>query len=302
MPKYNNCGIYSITNSITGDMYIGQSSNLKNRQYGHFNDLRKNKHHSTYLQNAYNKYGESVFEFKIILFCDKSNLTYYEQQCVFAFNSVYNMMKNCFESRYGVPQSEAARLKISMATKGSNNPMFGKHHTEDSKKKMSENLKGKNTKALGRVVSQETRNKLSLINKGKILSSETILKIRATRKYQVGKYNPNYGNHLSEESKKKISESNKGRKWTDSTRKKITEYRKKNGHSWTGKNHSDETKSKLSKAHTGSATIKKEIILAIKEMLMCEKTIKEIKNELGVSYTTIKKVKMGKYFFAYGIE
>ncbi len=41
-----------------------------------------------------------------------------------------------------IPDDNTKR-KISEATKGNNNPFFGKHHTEESKKKMSEARKGK---------------------------------------------------------------------------------------------------------------------------------------------------------------
>jgi len=60
--------IYKISNKINGKVYIGQTarSSINNRFARHLSDLRKNKHHSILLQRAWNKYGESSFEFSII--------------------------------------------------------------------------------------------------------------------------------------------------------------------------------------------------------------------------------------------
>ena len=42
------------------------------------------------------------------------------------------------------------KRKISEATKGKNNPMYGKKHRDDTKKKMSEKQKGENNQAYGK--------------------------------------------------------------------------------------------------------------------------------------------------------
>ena len=74
----NNCGIYCIKNNINDKLYIGQSINLKRRKRKHFSELNTNHHVNTHLQRAYNKYGKENFEFKILLLCEKEDLTYYE--------------------------------------------------------------------------------------------------------------------------------------------------------------------------------------------------------------------------------
>lgn len=68
------CGIYEITNILNNKKYIGSSINLKSREYKHFWMLSKNIHDNIFLQNSYNKYGESNFKFKIIEICNESLL------------------------------------------------------------------------------------------------------------------------------------------------------------------------------------------------------------------------------------
>jgi len=62
----NISGIYKIENLVNGKMYVGSAVDIKNRWSRHKSDLRKNKHHSRYLQRSWNKYSEEQFEFTII--------------------------------------------------------------------------------------------------------------------------------------------------------------------------------------------------------------------------------------------
>jgi group I intron endonuclease len=59
-------GIYIIRNIVNNHIYIGSTKDFSKREYSHFNSLKNNKHHSKYLQNAFNKYGEDNFKFEVI--------------------------------------------------------------------------------------------------------------------------------------------------------------------------------------------------------------------------------------------
>ena len=60
-------GVYEILNTVNGKRYIGSSfSNIRRRAYEHFFYLRRGSHHSSILQRAYDKYGESSFKFNIL--------------------------------------------------------------------------------------------------------------------------------------------------------------------------------------------------------------------------------------------
>ena len=60
-------GIYSITNINDNKIYIGSTfKSFIGRFKQHYNKLNQNKHPSLYLQNAWNKYGENNFIFRIV--------------------------------------------------------------------------------------------------------------------------------------------------------------------------------------------------------------------------------------------
>ena len=69
------CGIYMIQNLVNFKIYIGQSVNIEDRWGDHKERLRGNQNKpNKHLQSAWNKYGESNFEFTIICECDESQL------------------------------------------------------------------------------------------------------------------------------------------------------------------------------------------------------------------------------------
>ena len=67
-------GIYKIINKVNQKVYVGSSIDIKSRIRNHKSDLRGNRHHCSHLQYAYNKYGESNFEAKVIERCDREVL------------------------------------------------------------------------------------------------------------------------------------------------------------------------------------------------------------------------------------
>jgi group I intron endonuclease len=85
-------GVYSIYNKTTGKQYIGSTTmRFQKRFWHHINQLRKNKHKNSYLQHAWNRYGEDDFEFKILEICSKENCLKKEQEYLDTYNLLYNI-------------------------------------------------------------------------------------------------------------------------------------------------------------------------------------------------------------------
>lgn len=60
-------GIYAITCTANGKIYIGQTrGHIKRRVGQHFTHLKGNYHSSPAFQNSYNKYGKAAFEYELI--------------------------------------------------------------------------------------------------------------------------------------------------------------------------------------------------------------------------------------------
>lgn len=110
-------GIYEIVNLANGKRYIGSAKSFARRWAVHRCNLRKGKHHSAYLQSAWNKYGEANFEFRILNTCDVSELVAAEQEAIDTIRPEYNMSPTA-GSTIGVEFSPERRAKISAAHKG----------------------------------------------------------------------------------------------------------------------------------------------------------------------------------------
>jgi len=133
VPKVS--GIYAIVNKLNNKKYVGSSIDVRKRYRQHYNDLSKNKHVNTHLQNAWNKYGENAFEFSILETCDnvRSTLLYIEQKYIDS-DGDYNICKlashHCGESYTGHKISEKHRKIISESNKN-------RIWSEESRKKLS---------------------------------------------------------------------------------------------------------------------------------------------------------------------
>lgn len=150
--------IYSILNKKNGKIYIGLTSNVKRRFKEHKSELRRNKHYNPYLQNAWNKYGESSFEFNILEYCLDEELSNNEEWWIDFFNSTDKSIG------YNLTTSGESYC-------GSANPMYGKHHSAESRMKMSQSRKGTqtgvNNNFYGKTHSPESRAKMSKSRTGK---------------------------------------------------------------------------------------------------------------------------------------
>lgn len=167
--KTKTAAIYAITNLTNGKCYIGSAVSVFNRFALHKHHLTLGKHHSRYLQNAWNKHGSEKFVFQILLEVENpSDLLLLEQFFLDTVKPEYNI-NTVANSRLGLRMSEEAKEKlrqINLGKKYSDETKIrmslaqkGKTLSEHTKRKISQNLKG-------HAVSTETRRKISLSLKG----------------------------------------------------------------------------------------------------------------------------------------
>lgn len=113
-------GVYCITCTANGKVYIGSTTNLRKRWQWHRGDLRLNRHHTRHLQFAWNKYGECAFTFAVLeLVPDHEQLHIREQYWLDQYRA--------YDSARGYNHGKVARA-----------PWMGRQHTQQTKKKLSQ--------------------------------------------------------------------------------------------------------------------------------------------------------------------
>jgi len=163
-------GIYTITNTVGGKIYIGSTANFRKRWNDHRSKLRRGVHDNRYLQRAWAKYDEQAFEFAVLEYLNRLDELHLAEQF---WVTVYR---------------EEGKILYNFTVPG-RSPMLGREHTEESRRKISEALKG-------RTLSEEHCRKMSETLKGRPKSEETCRKLSKANK----------GKHHTEETKRKLRE------------------------------------------------------------------------------------------------
>ena len=83
-------GIYKITNTITGDFYIGSSNDVKRRWAAHKWPSTWNKHPNNPMYIDMRKYGVDKFVFEILAVVEAEELKEKEQKFIETLNPTYN--------------------------------------------------------------------------------------------------------------------------------------------------------------------------------------------------------------------
>ena len=168
--------IYRIQCKVNNKVYIGQTTNYKERIKHHKYMLNKHIHTNKFLQTDFDKYGIDNFEFKILEQDVPDDLRLYKETYYMNkyggtnSDNIYNVkgnfnddnteyalskVKHCngnFNLFAGHKHTEQTKQQISMSLKlaykenrhklpksnfGENNSFYGKHHTEETKHKLS---------------------------------------------------------------------------------------------------------------------------------------------------------------------
>ena len=190
-------GIYQIRNRINSKVYVGSAARFGKRWREHRSLLNNGKHHSEKLQRAWNKYGESSFEFIVLEnVLDHSLLLTTEQLWIDKLDAVKNGYNLC-----PVAGSSKGRKYTEEVRKRYGNSFRGKTHSDESRLAISAGNKGK-------TVSDETRAKLSRANTGRKYSDESRQRLSesAKRMWSAAKENgtAKSGYKLSDETRQKM--------------------------------------------------------------------------------------------------
>lgn len=174
-------GVYKITCTPNGRIYIGSSVNITHRWRCHRSHLQRDRHHNKHLQKAWTQYGGNAFVFEVIEVCDASKVIEREQSYLdalkpFAPNG-FNIALDACKVTLGRKRTPETRANISAALKG-----VGK-----GRRKSPETIARMSAAQKGRIITPSAREKLSAANKGKKATAETRAKqsITSSRRMYV---------------------------------------------------------------------------------------------------------------------
>ena len=149
----NISGIYGIRSiSHPERVYIGSSTNTKQRWKQHQGLLGHKKHHSKKLQYHYTKYGLTDLVFELIIQCEAENLIKAEQIIIDIYKPWFN---NCPTAGTTLGRRLSKKTKDKMSK-----VRYNKHFTEEHRKNIS---KGNQSKA----VSKKAKENMSKAKLGK---------------------------------------------------------------------------------------------------------------------------------------
>ena len=225
--------IYKIINLKNGKFYVGSTLLPHKRKIRHFCELREGRHHSIFLQRAYELYGKENFVFKIVKegeFESEKELRELEERYInFCWNSgkLYNVSKKgsggdlvtynprleeikekqrIASLKVWENKTEEERKAYSEKMKGSGNPNYGNKWTKEQRKKAS-NTKKEYYRIHGPLIKKGTTLEEAF---GEEKAKSMKKRISEFAKNRIGEKNPFFGKHHSEETRKKFSEQRKG--------------------------------------------------------------------------------------------
>ncbi len=225
----NISGVYTITCTANGRVYVGSSINIEKRFAYHVWQLRSGVHENRHLLNAWNKYGEAAFVFRMIEAVPGPDRLIEREQFWMGRLSPgrtgFNI-RQVADSNLGLKHSEETKRKISDSQRGQKRGPISEEH----KRKLNDAWRGQKH-------SEETKQKLSEINHGRKHSEESRRNMSAAH---LGKKT----GPRSEEHQRKLNEAHRGQKRSEESKRKMSEAHK-------GKPLSAENRANISKSNKG---------------------------------------------------
>lgn len=187
------CGVYQITNTTDGKIYVGKSRDINKRWRNHRYQLKKGVHPNPHLQSAYQLDGAAAFVYAVLEECEFVVAERREAFHILALNAVangYNLLQpsslnegvrvHSDESRQKMSNAQLARGPLSDSHKEkirANNAFTGKKRSPETIERM--RAAQQNRKPL----SAEARARMSLAAKTRGLTKEKREAIAFTRSF-----------------------------------------------------------------------------------------------------------------------
>lgn len=145
-------GIYLIRCKSENKIYIGVSTNIKNRYSQHISLLRKNKHPNMHLQQAFNNFGKDDFCLEVLQEINQPNVSKDE---LYNLEIYYISLYKSNNRNYGYNLEGGGNSKGKVA--------------DETRDRLSNSLKGRKSPCYwtGKKMSQEIRDRMSQYRKGK---------------------------------------------------------------------------------------------------------------------------------------
>lgn len=251
--------IYKIRNVVNDKFYVGSTVDSRKRFWAHRKALRLGTHDCVHLQRAWNKYGEDCFKFEIIEQLDSRDALYpAEQKWLdehFGKDYCYNVAAHADSPMRDA--SPEVRAKLAAKTKAwlerEGHPRQGHKCTPEEIALSAERRKGKHAGAehyrYGKTVSEEVRKKIGDTQRGKPKAP---------------------GRTVSAEGKAKIRAAAEAGHYSH----------------WKGKQHTEESKLKMSKAI---------VVVYPDGTSMLYNSITELRNATGLKPATINRALKAKW-------
>lgn len=256
--------IYKIRNVVNDKFYVGSTNNTKVRFKNHRRLLRKGKHHCKHLQASWNKYGEDCFKFEVVeVVSDDKSLWNAENAWLTQWvgrSECYNSGRSAEAPNRGLPKED--------------NPLTGRTRPPEVNEQVAQSLKDYYAD------NEHPR-------QGKKHTPETLAKIAANRVPPKGENHYRYGKTLDEATRKKIGDAQRGKPKAPGRTVSAEGMMKirvaaEAGHydHWTGRNHTEESKLKMSKAI---------VVVYPDGASLLYNSITELRNDTGLKPATINR-------------
>lgn len=279
--------IYKIRNVTNDKFYVGSTTDTRERFRTHRSRLRNNRHHSPYLQAAWNKHGEDCFKFEVVEIVPEGASLQAAEDVWLAEHVgqryCYNVSRFSDAPWRGVPkelhpcygrvvseeQRAATSARMTEYFLTHSGPMSGKKHTAETRALMSERVNRAVAEGRGGkfIPTAETRQRMSEALKGNQNAKGHIrTEEHRQRLSEANLGNQNFlGKTHNDEARAKISAAKqglpshrKGQQMPEEFGRNISaglkEYYAANPHPMQGRAMSEETKAKISTAKKGRPT------------------------------------------------